>query len=92
MFDAGLIDEVRQLRRRPKLTRDSLSMRTVGYREIWAHLDENEEHVDEAKVFNKVLVATRGLARKQLTWLRKWSALNLTEAASVELMIESLKH
>lgn len=88
MFSDGLVDEVRGLRLRPKLSQDSLSMRTVGYREIWSHLDEHDDHVDESQVFEKVLVATRRLARKQLTWLRQWSRLNLIEASSVELMIE----
>jgi len=91
MFAAGLIAEVRALRARPKLSRESLSMRTVGYREIWSYLDAHDDHVDEAQVFERVLVATRRLARKQLTWLRQWSTLNLIEAASVELMIEYLE-
>ena len=91
MFADGLIDEVRALRRRPKLSRDSLSMRTVGYREIWAHLDEHDDRVNESQLFERVLVTTRRLARKQLTWLRQWSKLNFIEASSIELMIESLE-
>ena len=81
-----------RLRRRPKLNRDSLSMRTVGYREIWTHLDEHDDNVDNTEVFERVLVATRRLARKQLTWLRQWSKLNLIEASSIELMIEVIEH
>ena len=92
MFVDGLVEEVRELRQRPKLQRESLSMRTVGYREIWAHLDEHNEHVNEAEIFQKVLAATRRLARKQLTWLRQWSKLNLIEAASTQLMIDRLTH
>lgn len=91
MFADGLVDEVQALRCRPKLSRDSLSMRTVGYREIWAHLDEHADCVDETQVFEKVLFATRRLARKQLTWLRQWAKLNLIEASSVELIIEVLE-
>ena len=91
MFADGLVDEVRALRRRPKLGRDSLSMRTVGYREIWKHLDEHADSVDETQVFERVLFATRRLARKQLTWLRQWAKLNLIEASSLELIIEVLK-
>ena len=91
MFADGLVDEVRALRRRPKLSRDSLSMRTVGYREIWTHLDEHADSVDETQVFERVLFATRRLARKQLTWLRQWAKLNFIEASSIELMIECLE-
>ena len=92
MFADGLVDEVRKLRARPKLNRESLSMRTVGYREIWTHLDDHVEHVDEAQLFEKVLAATRRLARKQLTWLRQWTSLNLVEAASTQLMIDCLSN
>lgn len=91
MFVDGLVEEVRALRQRPKLHRESLSMRTVGYREIWAHLDEHPDHVDEAHVFEKVLAATRRLARKQLTWLRQWSNLKLIEVSSPQLMIDGLE-
>ena len=91
MFKEGLVEEVRAIRQRPNLHRENLSMRTVGYREIWAHLDENEEQMNEAKAFEKVLFATRQLARKQLTWIRQWEKLNLVEASSIELMIDLLE-
>ena len=92
MFKDGLVDEVRALRQRPNLSRESLSMRTVGYREIWSHLDEYQEHLNETAMFEKVLFATRRLARKQLTWLRQWAKLNLIEASTTELMIDRIKH
>lgn len=92
MFKDGLVDEVRALQQRPNLRRESLSMRTVGYREIWAYLDEHQDQVNEAHAFEKVLFATRRLARKQLTWLRQWSKLNLATASSIELMIDRLEH
>ena len=91
MFNSGFIDEVRALRTRPNLTRDSLSMRTVGYREIWTHLDERDGEVEEEALFQSVLVATRRLARRQLTWLRGWKHVDFTIADSVEVMIERLK-
>lgn len=91
MFDAGFIDEVRTLRQRPKLTADSLSMRTVGYRECWAHLDAHDDSVIESELTERILAATRQLARKQLTWLRQWDSLKFIEATSTELMIERLK-
>ena len=91
MFDAGFLNEVRELRRRPNLRRKSLSMRTVGYREVWTHLDKEPTASDAAALFESVLASTRQLARKQLTWLRQWSALNIVEATSAELMIELLK-
>jgi len=67
MIERGLIDEVRHLRTRPNLHPELPSMRSVGYRQVWAWLD--------APTTLESLVAlgtaaTRQLAKRQLTWLR----------------------
>jgi tRNA dimethylallyltransferase len=67
MVDAGLVDEVRYLRKRPRLRGEDASMRCVGYRQIWAHL-EGEYDWPEAR--RRAVSATRQLAKRQLTWLR----------------------
>ena len=67
MLDDGLIDEVRSLRRRWPLTGRSASMRLVGYRQVWAHL---EGECSRAEMTERAIAATRQLARRQLTWLR----------------------
>ena len=67
MLDDGLIDEVRSLRRRWPLTERSASMRLVGYRQVWAHL---EGECSRAEMTERAIAATRQLARRQLTWLR----------------------
>ena len=48
---------------------DLPSIRAVGYRQVWAHL-EGEYGAEEMR--EKALAATRQLARRQLTWLRRW--------------------
>ena len=67
MLDAGLIDELRDLRRRWPLTGHSASMRLVGYRQVWAYL---EGACSQAEMTERAIAATRQLARRQLTWLR----------------------
>ena len=67
MLDAGLIDEVRELKRRWRLTPHSPSMRLVGYRQVWAHLAGRCSREEMAA---RAVAATRQLARRQLTWLR----------------------
>ena len=52
---------------RPGLHRDSPSMRSVGYRQFWAHL-AGETSLEVA--MERALFATRQLAKRQLTWLR----------------------
>lgn len=70
-FDAmlanGLLDEVRTLRQRPDLHPGLPSVRCVGYRQMWAHLDGE---VDLATAREQGIAATRQLAKRQITWLR----------------------
>ena len=72
MMAAGLLEEVRALWQRPDLTADVPSMRAVGYRQLWQHLEG--EFPLEAAV-EAAVAATRQLAKRQFTWLRKWSDL-----------------
>ncbi len=67
MMAAGFLDEVRGLRQRGDLTARHPSMRSVGYRQLWGHLD-GEYGLEEAE--QRGIFATRQLAKRQLTWLR----------------------
>jgi tRNA dimethylallyltransferase len=67
MMAAGFLEEVRTLHRRDDLSARHPSMRAVGYRQLWAHLD-GEYDLDEA--VRRAIAATRQLAKRQLTWLR----------------------
>ncbi|MGG4606156.1 tRNA (adenosine(37)-N6)-dimethylallyltransferase MiaA [Paenalcaligenes sp. Me131] len=67
MIDAGLLAEVQALYARPDLNPTLPSIRCVGYRQLWAHLD-GECSQDDA--IEKAIAATRQLAKRQLTWLR----------------------
>ena len=67
MIAGGFEEEMRTLRARPGLKRDSSAMRCVGYRQFWAHLD-GDYSASEAR--DRSLYATRQLAKRQLTWLR----------------------
>lgn len=67
MLEQGFLDEVRQLRLRGNLHPDLPSIRCVGYRQAWEYLDGacTYEEMRELGV-----IATRQLAKRQLTWLR----------------------
>tara|TARA_B110000438_G_C15731704_1_gene614524 strand:+ start:91 stop:1020 length:930 start_codon:yes stop_codon:yes gene_type:complete len=67
MIDNGFEKEMESLRCRPGLKKDSAAMRSVGYRQFWAHLDGDYSR-QEAR--DRSLFATRQLAKRQLTWLR----------------------
>ena len=68
MLATGLLDEVSALRARNDLSAEHPSMRAVGYRQAWSYL-AGECGLEEAK--EKAIVATRQLAKRQLTWLRR---------------------
>jgi tRNA dimethylallyltransferase len=71
MMESGFLEEVRALHRRGDLTAHHSSMRAVGYRQLWAHL-EGEYGLDEA--VERGIAATRQLAKRQLTWMRAETA------------------
>ena len=66
MLGAGFLDEVHALRARGDLHPGLPSMRCVGYRQAWAALDSG----DISGLREAGIVATRQLAKRQLTWLR----------------------
>lgn len=73
MIEEGFIDEVKALQNRGDLHVDLPAIRAVGYRQVWDHLNGQLSY-DE--MLDKGIIATRQLAKRQLTWLRGWSDLN----------------
>lgn len=67
MLRQGLLDEVRGLHARADLHPGLPSVRCVGYRQMWAHLD-GQIDLDTAR--EQGIAATRQLAKRQITWLR----------------------
>ena len=65
--DEGIVAEVARLRARGDLTPNLPSMRCVGYRQSWDYLDGK---IDRAALRETGIIATRQLAKRQLTWLR----------------------
>lgn len=69
MMDGGFEAEVRALFQRGDLHEDLPAIRSVGYRQLWQHL-QGQCSLDEA--VEKGIIATRQLAKRQITWLRNW--------------------
>lgn len=69
MLDAGLVEEVAALRQRGDLHAELPALKAVGYRQVWRYL---EGDWDYPTMVEKGIIATRQLAKRQLTWLRKW--------------------
>lgn len=73
MIEFGLIKEVEALYERGDLSADMPSMRIVGYRQVWQYL---QGKLDRQEIVQKAIVATRQLAKRQLTWLRSEADLH----------------
>ena len=71
MLEQGLVDEVGALKSTPGLGPDLPSMRCVGYRQVWQFLDGEYDYQD---MVDRAVAATRQLAKRQITWLRKQPA------------------
>jgi len=65
--DTGIVAEVARLRASGDLSPNLPSMRCVGYRQSWDYLDGK---IDRADLRETGIIATRQLAKRQLTWLR----------------------
>jgi len=83
IINSGFEDEVKALYDRPGLTADAPSMRAVGYRQFWAYVT-GECSFDEARY--RTLVATRQLAKRQITWLRSEPDIRFFDALEVDVI------
>jgi tRNA dimethylallyltransferase len=79
MLAAGLLDELSALRKQYALTEGMPSMRCVGYRQAWEYL---ENKTSKTEMRERALIATRQLAKRQMTWLRSFSDVTQLKAGS----------
>jgi tRNA dimethylallyltransferase len=91
MLDLGFVEEVEKLFKRDDLHANLPAIRTVGYRQIWNYLLNN---ISYTEMQDLTLIATRQLAKRQLTWLRSWPELNTfarNNKENVKKIIELIK-
>lgn len=88
MLKQGFVEEVEQLKARGDLHKDMPSMRAVGYRQIWHYL---EGLLTSKDMQERAIIATRQLAKHQITWLRSWPEINFFDATSSTLVEEVMK-
>lgn len=81
MLNNGFEHEVEALRARGTLNLDMPSMRCVGYRQMWQYLDGQ---FDANEMRERGIIATRQLAKRQITWLRGWDEVTQLETNAVD--------
>jgi tRNA dimethylallyltransferase len=91
MLEQGFVDEVRALRQRGDLNPDLPSMRCVGYRQVWEALDAHDAcgstaPLPLAGLRERGIIATRQLAKRQITWLRSMPHRQVVQADSAHAL------
>jgi len=79
MLSSGFVEEVITLFARGDLTPEMPSIRSVGYRQAWDYLAGVSSYTDMRE---KAIIATRQLAKRQMTWLRSWPGVEWLDADS----------
>jgi tRNA dimethylallyltransferase len=82
MLQAGLVDEVRALFARGDLSEQHSAVRAVGYRQLWQYCNGSST-LEQAT--QRAIIATRQLAKRQLTWLRREQGITTLPAQAVGL-------
>lgn len=67
MLEQGFVAEVEKLWQRDDLAIHLPAVRAVGYRQVWDYLNGK---IDYTQMRDRAIVATRQLAKRQMTWLR----------------------
>ena len=88
MLNEGFFDEVKSLYQRGDLGPELPSMRAVGYRQVWDCLDGKLSY---AEMVERGIIATRQLAKRQITWLRSWKDLHWLDSLDPNLLEKVLK-
>ncbi|MFT7185709.1 MAG: tRNA dimethylallyltransferase [Pseudohongiellaceae bacterium] len=88
MLKSGFIDEVKSFHTNETMHADMPSMKCVGYRQVWDYLDSKLNY-DE--MVERGIIATRQLAKRQLTWLRRWPNLNQLETNDSKVLAKAIE-
>jgi tRNA dimethylallyltransferase len=89
MLQKGLVKEVAGLREDYGLEPTMPSMRCVGYRQAWQHLNGE---LDLTGLRDQGIAATRQLAKRQLTWLRSMEGVAVFDCLADDVAARVLEY
>ena len=87
MLEQGFEHEVQSLVDRGDLDENKPSIRAVGYRQMWQYLHGK---LDYASMVERGVIATRQLAKRQLTWMRSMPNLENFDCINKSLLDDVL--
>ena len=85
MLCLGLLDEADKLYKRKDLRPELPSVRMVGYRQIWQYL---AGQISYNQMLEQIPIATRQLAKRQMTWIRSWPEVKCFDSESTQLLVD----
>ena len=89
MMEQGLVAEVQGLQKRYQLHEGLPSMRAVGYRQVWQYL---AGMLTTQQMIEQSMIASRRLAKRQLTWLRSWQNHMVLPAYHADVVEQAYGH
>jgi tRNA dimethylallyltransferase len=89
MLEAGFVEEVRQLYARGDLDTNKPAIRAVGYRQVWSFL---AGEISYSQMQERAIIATRQLAKRQLTWLRSMPQIENFDCINSDLVEQVLNY
>ncbi|UUD65857.1 tRNA (adenosine(37)-N6)-dimethylallyltransferase MiaA [Pseudomonas seleniipraecipitans] len=89
MLEQGFVAEVERLHQRGDLHAELPSIRAVGYRQVWDHL---EGRLSAPLMRERGIIATRQLAKRQFTWLRSWENVHWLDSLDCDNLPRALKY
>lgn len=89
MLKQGLIKEVQALYLRGDLNAAMPAIRAVGYRQVWAYLQGEEDY---SGMTEKAIIATRQLAKRQFTWLRRETDAFALQTGAADVLATALAY
>lgn len=89
MLAQGLLEEVNHLYQRSDLNAELPAIRSVGYRQVWGYLDGL---YDSMTMEQRAIIATQQLAKRQFTWLRRWSECEWFDSEHSQLLERVLNY
>lgn len=87
MIEDGFLQEVAALKKNKSLDLTCSSIRSVGYKEAWAHLDGDTPY---SEFKEKAYISTCQLAKRQYTWFKKWDGIKIYSLITENEMLSCL--
>jgi len=89
LLNEGLIEETKKILDTYKIKHDHPALKAINYKQAIKYINN---YYNEDELYLKALFATRQFAKRQVTWMRSWSNLELFDLNQEKKIIKYLKN